>query len=140
MQAGGNAMLWTKSLETGVPKIDEQHKELFRQTDNLIDKSKADKIDGTISFLRTYVAKHFTDEEILQKVSNYPKAAFHKNLHVEFSKTVKTLFDQYQQAQNKAPVLLSINTAVINWLKEHIMQHDKEFAVYYIAKQQQGKR
>lgn len=125
-------------METGVPKIDEQHKELFRQADNLVDKNNAAKVDATLTFLKGYVAKHFSDEEILHRVSAYPKAELHKKLHEEFSAALRSLLSQFQQATNKQPVILSINSAVVAWLREHIMKHDKEFAVYYLAKQQAG--
>ncbi|MDR0354195.1 MAG: hemerythrin family protein [Deltaproteobacteria bacterium] len=132
-------MIWTKSLETGVPKIDEQHKELFRQADILVDKSQQGKVNETLNFLKSYVAKHFSDEEILHRVSAYPKLDFHKKLHEDFSKYYRELYGQYQAAPNKQPVLMSINTAVVGWLREHIMKHDKEFAVYYLEKQKTGK-
>ncbi|MDR2443646.1 MAG: bacteriohemerythrin [Deltaproteobacteria bacterium] len=133
-------MLWTKSLETGVAKIDEQHKELFRQVDILVDRSQADRIEKTLEFLKSYVAKHFADEEYLQKINNYPKAEAHKKLHVDFTKTFKELYDKYKTAgDRKLTVVLSINSAVIGWLKDHIMVHDKEFATYYLAKNQARK-
>jgi hemerythrin len=128
-------MIWTKSLETGVPKIDEQHKELFKQVDNLVDKTQTGRVETTLNVLKGYVAKHFSDEEILQRVSAYPKADGHRKLHDDFSKTFRELYGQYQAATNKQPVVLSINTAVVAWLREHIMKHDKEFAAYYLAKQ-----
>ncbi|MDR2367156.1 MAG: hemerythrin family protein [Deltaproteobacteria bacterium] len=128
-------MIWTKSLETGVPKIDEQHKELFRQADNLVDKTQTGRVEATLNFLKGYVAKHFSDEEILHRVSGYPKADFHKKLHEEFSRALRDMFAKYQAAANKQPVVLTINSAVAAWLREHIMKHDKEFAVYYLAKQ-----
>jgi hemerythrin len=133
-------MIWIKSLETGVPKIDEQHKELFRQADNLVDKSKAGAVDSTLNFLKGYVAKHFSDEEILHRVSAYPKADFHKKLHEEFSSALRGLLAQYQAASNKQPVVLSINSAVVAWLRDHIMKHDKEFSNYYLSKQAQPKK
>ncbi|MDR1677749.1 MAG: hemerythrin family protein [Deltaproteobacteria bacterium] len=133
-------MIWTKSLETGVPKIDEQHKELFRQADNLVDKAQVARVETTLNFLRGYVAKHFSDEEILHRVSAYPKAEQHKKLHEEFSKAVRNLISQFQAATNKQPVVLQINSVVVAWLREHIMKHDKEFAVYYLAKQAESKK
>ncbi|MDR1297080.1 MAG: hemerythrin domain-containing protein, partial [Deltaproteobacteria bacterium] len=91
-------MLWNKSLETGVAKIDEQHKELFRQVDNLVDKSQAAKITDTLVFLKNYVAKHFSDEEILQRVSSYPKYEGHRKLHDDFSQAYRDLYAKYQKA------------------------------------------
>ncbi|MDR2141067.1 MAG: bacteriohemerythrin [Deltaproteobacteria bacterium] len=128
-------MLWSKSLETGIPKIDEQHKELFRQADVLVDQSKADRVESTLNFLKDYVAKHFSDEEAFHRSSNYPKADAHKKLHIEFTGGLKKKVEEFQKSTNKSSIILTINSMVINWLKEHIMRHDKEFATYYIQKQ-----
>jgi len=127
-------MLWTKSLETGVPKIDEQHKELFRQADVLIDPSQKDRIESILNFLKDYVNKHFFDEETLHKLSQYPKADFHKKLHADFVVSLKDLFQQFANSGNKPTMIMTINTAVVGWLKEHIMVHDKEFTAYYLQK------
>jgi hemerythrin len=128
-------MLWSKSLETGIPKIDEQHKELFRQTDILVDRTKADRVDSTLNFLKEYVNKHFSDEEAFQRSSHYPKAEDHKKLHVEFAASLRKHLDEYNKASNKPAMILNLNSIVIKWLQEHIMRHDKEFAVYYIQQQ-----
>ena len=77
-------MLWSSSLETGIPEIDEQHKELFRQIDILLDRSKDDRIHETLKFLGNYVVKHFTDEQLIHLRAKYPKAADHKKLHTAF--------------------------------------------------------
>jgi hemerythrin len=127
-------MLWTKSLETGVAKIDEQHKELFRQADILVDPSQKDRAESTLDFLKTYVNKHFVDEETLHKTSQYPKADSHKKLHVDFTGALKGLYQQYSVASNKSPAILAINSAVVGWLKNHIMLHDKEFTTYYLQR------
>ena len=130
-------MLWNKSLETGIAKIDEQHKELFRAVDILVDRTQGDRVEKTLQFLKGYVAKHFSDEEIMHRINNYPKAADHKQLHIAFTKTFQKLFDDYNKAPgSKLLVVMNINKAVIGWLKDHIMVHDKEFATFYLSKRQ----
>jgi hemerythrin len=135
------AMLWNKSLETGIAKIDEQHKELFRAADVLVDTSQGDRVPKTLDFLKGYVAKHFSDEEVMHRLNNYPKAEAHKKLHVAFVKVFQGLYEDYHKATgSKLLVTMNINKAVIGWLKDHIMVHDKEFATFYLAKQQQARR
>ena len=126
-------MLWTTSLETGIRKIDEQHKELFRQADVLLDKTKADRLPDTIKFLGDYVVKHFTDEQMIHNNSHYPKAAPHKTMHVNFVAKFKELKKQFDESGDKVKfdVVLSIHHLVVHWLTDHIMVHDKEFAKYY---------
>ncbi len=126
-------MLWSKNLETGMPKIDEQHKELFRQVDILMDRGNEKRIPQTLEFLAGYVVRHFTDEQVLHVASRYPKALAHKQLHVDFVKKFKDLKKRYESESggNKLQLIMEINNVVIGWLKEHIMVHDKEFAAYY---------
>jgi hemerythrin len=127
-------MLWNKSLETGIKHIDEQHKELFRQAEILVDKTQANRIESTMTFLRGYVGKHFRDEEAFQKMIRYPKFEFHHSLHVDFAKTFRQLLKEFDEGTNKISVVLRINQVVNRWLREHIMRHDKEFAEYYIRR------
>ena len=125
-------MLWTAKLETGLPKIDEQHKELFRQADILLDKSQADRIPQTIKFLGNYVVKHFTDEQMIHIKAQYPKALPHRGLHDKFVARFKELEKKFNDSGDnlKFGVVLEINRAVVGWLKDHIMVHDMEFTAY----------
>ncbi len=127
-------MLWSKSLETGIPKIDEQHKELFRQVDILMDRGNESRIPQTLEFLAKYVVKHFTDEQVMHTASKYPKALAHKQLHVAFVKKFKELKTRYEAEKSggsKFQLITEINSVVIGWLKDHIMVQDKDFANYY---------
>ncbi|MDR3349521.1 MAG: hemerythrin family protein [Acidaminococcales bacterium] len=128
-------MIWTSSLETGIGKIDEQHKELFRQIDILMDRGKDDRVTDTIKFLGDYVVKHFNDEQGMHLSSKYPKAAEHQKMHTDFVAAYNRMKQEYAQATelSKLPVILKINKTVMDWLKNHILIHDKEFAAYYKA-------
>jgi hemerythrin len=124
-------MLWTQSLETGIPAIDTQHKELFRQVDILFDQKNKDRVPQTLKFLGEYVEKHFNDEQLLQTKSNYPKAVMHKKMHTDFVAAFKKMKQEYDADPSSLTILLKINKAVADWLKNHIMIHDREFAAYY---------
>jgi hemerythrin len=129
-------MLWSAKLETGLPKIDEQHKELFRQAEILLDKTKADRIPETIKFLGDYVVKHFIDEQGLHASVNYTKAGPHKELHNAFTARFGELKKKFENSGDnlKLEVVMEINRVVVGWLKDHIMIHDREFADYYKRK------
>ena len=124
-------MLWNPSLETGILKIDQQHKELFRQADILTDTAQKDRIPSTLEFLGKYVFKHFSDEQIMHASSKYPKAETHKEMHRQFITTFKNLKKEYEQSGHNLAVVMKINKMVVDWLKEHIMIQDKDFARYY---------
>ncbi|MDR2519203.1 MAG: bacteriohemerythrin [Spirochaetaceae bacterium] len=124
------ASIWNPTLETHVAKIDEQHQELFRQADILVDPAKHGRISDMLKFLGEYVILHFRDEQKLQENSKYPKYEAHKQFHTEFLATFREMNQQYSATGDKK-IIQDISNLVINWLRDHIMVHDKEFAEYY---------
>jgi hemerythrin len=124
-------MQWTKQLETGIPSIDEQHKELFRQIDILLDAKNKDRIAETLNFLGDYVKKHFGDEQVMHAKSKYPKATAHKQYHDAFIVTFKTLKDTYNREGPTLANRMAVDKTLIGWLREHILVQDKDFATFY---------
>ncbi|MDR3231937.1 MAG: bacteriohemerythrin [Synergistaceae bacterium] len=124
-------MLWDKSLETGIAAIDEQHKELFRQIDNLLDAGRENRFGETLDFLGKYIVKHFTDEQKMHTTSKYPRATEHKNYHDAYVTLFNGLKNKYTKEGPTLTNKMAINKSVVGWLKDHILVHDKEFATYY---------
>ncbi len=122
------ALQWDRSLSVGVKLIDEQHQELFRKVNGLIEammqnQGKAE-LEKLLSFLGTYVVQHFGAEERLMAQYRYPEAAKHKQAHADFVKTflgVKAEFDKLGATPN---VSIAVNKFVCAWLKEHIGRAD----------------
>lgn len=126
-------MLWNATYETGVAVMDEQHKELFRQVDVLLDQSKADRIHSTLDFLASYVVHHFTTEEKMQARTNYPNAVAHKQTLVDFINSYKNLKSEYDKSGGNPIHLMKLSQAALAWLKNHIRVEDREFAKFYLA-------
>ena len=122
--------LWNKSLETGIPAIDDQHKELFRQVGVLFDNTEADRVPQMLEFLEKYVEKHFSDEQQLHFKAKYPAREQHTKMHIDFAAAFKKMKQEYDAGGAKLAVLFKINKTVADWLRQHIMIHDKEFAKY----------
>jgi hemerythrin-like metal-binding protein len=125
---------WRPDLETGIPKLDEQHKELFRQVELLTDKHHVNRLPETLKFLEEYVVKHFGAEEKVMAAIGYPAAARHKKLHADFVHAfldVKKRFESAEGHQHKAQVIAELNRIALTWLREHIMHQDKDWANYY---------
>lgn len=124
-------MLWNATLATGIPTVDEQHQELFRQVDILMDHTKKDRIPDTLAFLDGYVVKHFATEQNMHARSGYPKAAAHKAIHDKFIAVFTEFKREYEQSGHNLTTLMKFNRMVMDWLKTHIMAEDKDFAVFY---------
>jgi len=122
------ALVWDKSLAVGVKLIDEQHQELFRRVNTLLESMLKNQgkpeIERLLGFLAQYVVDHFAAEEKLMAQYRYPGAAPHRQAHVDFVKKfgeLKAAFD----AQGATPtVTIELNRFVGGWLREHIGRVD----------------
>jgi len=123
--------LWNESLKTGIPAIDNQHKELIRKVYTLFHSTDTDRVSQTLEFFRKYVKKHFYDEQELQHKAQYPKADLHKKMRYDFMVAFREMKKEYDADRTQLPVLHKISRAIAGWLREHIIIHDKEFAMYY---------
>lgn len=131
-------MKWDEQLATGVTKIDEQHKDLFKRMDKIAEACKSgaakDELMPTLMYLRRYVDSHFSDEEELQNTSEYPKREEHKRQHKLFMEKVDSLFNECEEEGATLTTILKTNTVINNLLVTHINNHDKEFAKYFRTK------
>ena len=124
-------MQWDKCLESDIPIIDHEHRELLNQLVRLMDESKPDRIRVMLTFLNEYVVKHFAHEQVLHKKSSYPKTVEHKAAHMDFLERVSLMEKQYDDEGDNLAMLQKIIETVSIWLKEHIMGQDREFADFY---------
>ena len=89
------SIVWTDNLAVGNKKIDDQHKELFRQINALYDACSRGEgkksLSELVNFLENYVVEHFSSEEELMRKSNYPGYDVHKRSHQEFVLSFTTL-------------------------------------------------
>ena len=85
-------MMWKDSYRLGVERIDEQHIELFRMTEDLVNAVKnratAEVYQKALGFLKDYVIYHFRDEEAYQESIHYCDSEAHKQEHRQFTQTV----------------------------------------------------
>ena len=128
--SGGIA--WSSRLETGNEAIDEQHKQLFKLTSDLVEASASNSgtLEETLSFLVAYTIKHFADEEALQVKYNFPLYEQHKELHDKFKETVGVLVQQYKESSSSSELNAKVNSIVVKWLIQHIQREDSKIAAH----------
>ncbi len=122
---------WDKSLETGDPDIDDQHRELFRRIDQLLaatrDRRARTEVGRLLTFLGDYVVIHFEAEEKLMLDSEYPELEAHRVAHRGFVDEYARLFEDYR-ADGPGPVfVIKFGNRVTGWLCEHICRTDRRF-------------
>jgi methyl-accepting chemotaxis protein len=125
---------WSSDLETGNDLIDTQHKQLIEALGNLTDACSGGKgrsvLAETMDFLESYTAKHFGDEEALQKQSEYPDYPNHRRLHDDFKRVVAELGRQLKAEGPTIVLVGKVNTNIGGWLVNHIKREDMKVAAH----------
>ena len=128
------AFKWRDNLATGITLVDDQHKELIKRTNNLLEHMKTGQGNGEIiqvlEFLASYVIEHFTAEEKVMTDYNFPDYSSHKHQHTEFINTVNLLKQKMTPDKILSSFVLEVNKEICDWLIDHILKEDKEMAQY----------
>ena len=129
---------FTPDIETKVPLIDSQHREIFNRINDVVSMGVSsvsrEETDKTIRFLNEYVVKHFTDEEEMHRKTNYPKKDTHKELHKLYIKSLQDLTKEYEANGPSASFTLMLNKSIIEWIVKHIKYEDMDFGKFYANK------
>lgn len=126
-----------KSLETGVPWQDRQHRELFKRIGSLLDaiehEEAASEVVSLVDFLDEYVAFHFHDEEQFMHKYAYPDALAHTEEHVRFIDDLSQIREELAGGVCVDKVE-SVKARLAQWLSEHIGRRDKELGAFLIKR------
>jgi len=133
---GGVMDSWNDSLLIGVKLIDEQHHELVRRMDRLVDACRRGEgqaeVGKTMKFVVSYIKEHFKDEEELQLLYEYPDRAAHKKLHDHFVETTIDLMQELKEGHS-ADFTEKARKLLIGWFLMHINNEDKKVAAFIHA-------
>src|SRR5450631_2815950 len=92
--------MWNPGLETGIPLIDEQHRQLLGQFEALLvaihERRPDDRVPGLLAFLSDYVETHFSTEEDHMRAACYPGYLDHKAIHDDMRAQVARLVDSFR--------------------------------------------
>lgn len=127
---------WDWTLDIGIESIDNQHKELFSRLDQLLisieDGKGKDEVIKTLDFLEEYVVKHFNEEEEIQNKANYPLSNIQHAQHEEFKSDLKEFRNIFQTQGTSISLALNIQQKLVYWLKNHIINLDKDLGDFLI--------
>lgn len=128
------ALEWTEKLAIGHAVIDEQHRELFRRFDCLIEAcrkaSGKDRIEELLGFLDSYVVTHFRAEEGIMESHGYPGIVEHKSHHRYFIGRLDALKTDLQERGVSTHLVISTNQILLKWIIEHIKNVDVQFGAF----------
>jgi hemerythrin len=125
------ALQWDARYAIGVPAIDAEHEEIFRQAGLLLTAMKAGKVQDElkvlIAFLEDYVVQHFAAEERLMETRGWPHLAAHRDEHLKFKAEFARLKNEFYQDGSSTRLVIEISTFVTTWLGRHIAGPDRAF-------------
>ena len=124
---------WSESYSVGFDIIDNQHKELVKMTNTLLNGCKMGGSAAEAAFMKTvrdaiqYAQTHFFTEEKYMRLSKFPELDVHKQEHENFIITVKNAVKEYEEKKSDPGALARF---LKEWLLNHIAQSDKKYAPY----------
>lgn len=117
---------WNEGLATGIVEIDNQHKEIFKQLNVLLDAMDRGKgkeeVGQVLAFLENYIATHFRDEERYMGEHSYDGLRWQRAEHSRFIKDFYRLKNKLLQWGNTLHVVVQVEQALGNWLIKHIKE------------------
>jgi hemerythrin len=132
-----NFIEWEERYSTGIPVIDDQHKELIALTNDLYESCLGGEQAAGVEFKKAlhaavdYVRTHFTFEERLLEQKHYPYLDWHKAQHANFIKQI--LEDAKRFDRGEAFVPNNFVRFLRDWILSHIALADKSYANYILT-------
>lgn len=131
---------WEPGLAVGVPAIDEQHRELFRQVNLMLaalgDERGAAEVGRLLEYLGRYAVEHFAAEERLMRDSGYPEQEPHRREHVEFVQAFQEVCRSYLAQGPRPAVVVRLKVWLCSWLRRHVGQADLALGAWLASARQ----
>jgi hemerythrin len=129
----------TSDMMVGVQKIDTQHQELINRI-NAVSSMGAkavskEETQKTLDLLGEYIIKHFSEEEVLQKQSGYPKYEWHKGQHQIYIDNFHKLKKEFDTNGISVKFTLDLTNSIIDWIVKHIKHVDVELGKFLQSQQ-----
>jgi hemerythrin-like metal-binding protein len=125
--------MWKESYRLGVETIDNQHQQLFRMVDDLLEvvgggerEDYRQKCADAVSFLYNYTVQHFQFEEGYQASIGYKDIEAHKLQHKRFIVTVDNFAKRMVSSEYDLPVVKAFCGSLVAWLNFHVADTDQK--------------
>ncbi|HRD66430.1 MAG TPA: bacteriohemerythrin [Candidatus Competibacter sp.] len=127
---------WSDELSVGLQEIDEQHKILIILINRLFNEAilhKADKavISAILEELVQYTIVHFTVEESLFRIFDYPDIETHQAHH---DKLKQEALNFQKRFESGVTIDIELMHFLKKWLTHHIMMDDKKYTSFFLER------
>ena len=134
MEDAGDASF--KRFEIGIAEIDAQHRRLFELLVEMRSWARSEfdhlAVRDILNALADYAATHFSVEESVMRMLNYPDTEAHIANHKAFINRLNVFRYQFLKDGNVGDVDLA--DFIQSWLVEHIDRADRAYVQHFLAK------
>ncbi|MEI8258553.1 MAG: hemerythrin family protein [Deltaproteobacteria bacterium] len=125
---------WVPDLETGIARIDEEHREMLALCEALAaDRGANAHALGVLDWLKQHIGGHFRAEEEQMAASGFPLASRHKAEHERLAAYMARITRDQEESGPDDDLAWVSNRLLANWLVGHIRNHDRKFASHLHA-------
>jgi hemerythrin-like metal-binding protein len=126
---------WNDSYSVKIKEMDNQHKKLIDLINTLHDAMKVGKGKEAVGEISTalvdYTKRHFSAEEMLMKLHDYPGYEDQKRAHMQLVSQIAVIQKKYEDG---TVLSQDVITFLKNWLVNHIQGMDQKYGPYLIDK------
>ena len=123
---------WDPCLETGIQEIDWEHRRLLNIVNRLLEAMARGRGEAAVRpvfrDLARHAEDHFAHEEKFMRDMGYPGAEEHAGEHRRMAESLARFGAALDSGD--PPGASDLNALLSNWLMEHILKKDKEFAAF----------
>ncbi len=127
---------WTSNYSVNIAEVDEQHKKLISLVNEMNDAMSVGKgrdvLGPVLTELVNYTVYHFTTEERLFQLYNYPDYEKHKKTHEDLTAKANKLQETFN-AGNKT-ITIDVMLFLSDWLNVHILVEDMKYGTFLNSK------
>jgi hemerythrin len=125
--------VWSDEYSVGIDEIDSQHKTLFRLINRLhhaiLNKEGSKTCGSILDELIDYTRVHFTLEQTLMRIGNFPEYEEHCEKHRALVTEVEVL--QRKIASGQVAISFELLHFLRNWLTQHILGEDRKYGEFF---------
>mgnify|MGYP001809684752 CR=1 FL=1 len=130
-------LAWEQGYKIGQWEMDAEHLILFSLLNQLDININADMagecVHDVLTALDAYIDYHFAHEEALMKAWGYPQLESHSATHHQFMGEIAKLREELKSG-DVVRGALKVRRFVLDWLLNHIMETDVDYARFIVEK------
>jgi hemerythrin-like metal-binding protein len=129
-------IVWDQSFSVGVRKMDEQHREIIKMINYLIENSDRsadfEPVAEVLSRMTRYANYHFKAEERLMVEYGYSDEGAQEKEHTEFKK--RTASFCFESMGRETTIATEVLAYLRDWWMSHILESDMKYKAFFAGK------